>query len=105
MAWMRVECGVGEEEFWKMTPAKISALIDARKAQIKREDYRAGIITATIRAALGAKNVDVFDDFPEYKVKKKKANSKQLLGLFRAMVDKDKPKTAADGIGEKPSGA
>lgn len=76
-----------------MTPAKISALINARKAQIKREDYRAGIITATIRSALGAKNVDVFDDFPEYKVKRKKTNSSQLRGFFRALVEKGKEKT------------
>lgn len=87
---MRVECGVAEEEFWKMTPAKISALISARKAQIKREDYRAGIITATIRSALGAKNVDVFDDFPEYKVKRRKTNASQLRGFFKALVDKEK---------------
>ena len=92
MCWLRVECGVSEREFWRMSPAKISALVTARKAQIKREDYRAGIVTATIRAALGSKNVDCFDDFPEWKQAKPKKSS-NLAGYLSAFVAKQKQKT------------
>ncbi len=75
-----------------MTPAKISAVVQARKERTKREDYRAGIITATIRSALGAKHVDVFDDFPEYK---KQAIKKQsdLGGYFKTLVANQKAKS------------
>ena len=91
MAWMRVECGIREREFWGLTPAKVSAIVTARKEQMKREDYRAGIITATIRAALGGKNVDCFDDFPEWKQVKTKRTS-NLAGYLNAFVDKEKKK-------------
>ncbi|CAB4220358.1 hypothetical protein UFOVP1625_17 [uncultured Caudovirales phage] len=86
MAWLWVECGIAESVFWKMTPAKVSAVVTARKERIKREDYRAGIITATIRSALGAKNVDVFDDFPEYKTKKVPAKGTNLSGYFKTLI-------------------
>lgn len=91
MAWFWVECGIGEEEFWELTPAKVSALVSARKEKIKREDYRAGIVTATIRAALGAKNLDCFDDFPEWKQQKPKKSS-NLAAYLTAFVKKDQKK-------------
>lgn len=75
-----------------MTPGKVSAIVTARKNQLKREDYRAGIVTATIRAALGAKNVDCFDDFPEWKGPKPKKSS-NLAGYLSAFVAKQKEKT------------
>ena len=75
-----------------MTPAKVSALVEARKARIKREDYRAGIITATIRSALGAKNVDVFDDFPEYQKKRKRAAGSNLKNYFQTIIQHQKEK-------------
>lgn len=92
---MWIECGINEQQFRRLTPAKVSSLIDARKEQIRREDYRAGIVTATIRAALGAKNIDVFDDFPEYKTKKPKTEN--LGGFLRAVLHHQK-------AGTKPSG-
>lgn len=91
MAWLRVECAVTEAEFWDSTPAKVSALVSARKDQMRREDYRSGIVTATIRAALGGKNIDCFDDFPEWKQAKPKKTS-NLAGYLNSFVDKSRRK-------------
>lgn len=62
---------------------------------MKREDYRAGIITTTIRAALGAKNVQVFDDFPEHKTAiaaPNKSNLGAYLKSVAAMQNKNQKK-------------
>lgn len=95
MAYLCVECGLTEKEFWALTPGKLSAIVQARKDRTKREDYRAGIITATVRAALGAKHVDVFDDFPEYKTEKPKQQN-ELGGYLRALMDRQKQKPLKD---------
>jgi hypothetical protein len=92
MAWLWAECGISESTFWTMTPAKVSAVVQARKERTKREDYRAGIVTATIRAALGVKNPDVFDDFPEHKAKRK-ARGGNLSGYFKNIISHQKANT------------
>lgn len=93
MSWLLAECGISHEQFWRLTPGKVSALVQARKERIKREDYRAGIITATIRAALGSKNAKVFDDFPEYHVETPQPEGNNLRGYFRALMESQKQKT------------
>lgn len=93
MAWLWAECGIPEAVFWTMTPAKVNAVAQARKERTKREDYRAGIITATVRAALGAKNVDVFDDFPEHKTKRKVTGG-NLSGYFKSIIAHQSKKKA-----------
>lgn len=50
-----------------LTPYKLTRLIEAKNEQIKRDDYRAGILAMVVRSALGAKNVHPFDFFPQHK--------------------------------------
>lgn len=64
---MTVECGLSEAQFWRLTPAKLTALTRAKREQIKRDDYRTGVLTMVVRAALGVKNVHPFDFFPQHK--------------------------------------
>lgn len=93
ISWLRVHCGVTEPEFWRLTPAKVSSLITVKKEAIKRDDYRAGIITTTIRAALGARNAQVFDDFPEHKTTVPNQNKSNLGSYLKnvAAMQKKKP--------------
>lgn len=56
-----------EREFWRLTPAKLNAIVAAKKEQIKRDDFRTGILTMVVRGALGAKNLHPFDFFPQHK--------------------------------------
>ena len=67
LAFATVECGISEEQFWRLTPAKLSAIVAAKREQIKREDYRTGVLTMVVRGALGAKNAHPFDFFPQHK--------------------------------------
>lgn len=67
MAFAQIELGLTTDQFWRLTPARFWALRTAKTEQIKREDYRAGIVTATIRRALGSKTAEPFDDFPQHK--------------------------------------
>lgn len=67
LAFAIVECGLSEEKFWRLTPCKLFALVRAKQEQIKREDYRTGTVTMVVRAALGTKNVNPFDFFPQHK--------------------------------------
>lgn len=62
-----VECGLSESTFWRLTPAKLTAIVRQRQEHIKREDYRAGIIAMLIRAACGEKKTHPFDFFPHHK--------------------------------------
>ena len=56
-----------EEQYWRLTPAKLMAIVAAKREQIKRDDYRTGVLTMVVRAAVGAKNVHPFDFFPQHK--------------------------------------
>lgn len=56
-----------EERFWRLTPAKLAAVVTAKKEQIKRDDFRTGVLTMIVRAAMGAKNCHPFDFFPQHK--------------------------------------
>jgi hypothetical protein len=58
---------MSEQEFWLLTPAKINAIVCAKREQTKREDYRTGVLTMVVRGALGTKNCHPFDFFPQHK--------------------------------------
>lgn len=78
-----VEAGIPEKIFWGLTPAKLFAIIERINERIKREDYRAGIVTMLIRQAFGEKNTNPFDDFPIHKPKKKKNSGRTNAATVR----------------------
>jgi len=84
--------GLKEEEFWKLTPAKLFSLVDRKNEQIKREDYRAGVVTMLIRSACGMKRAHPFDDFPQHKESRnvKNPSPADVRANFRAYMEAKK---------------
>ena len=105
LAFATVECGLSEEKFWRLTPAKLCALVKAKQEQIKRDDYRTGVLTMVVRGALGAKDVHPYDFFPHHKeastVKSRGiTRPEQVRANFRAFIEatqKDGKETQKDG--------
>lgn len=62
-----VECGFTDDQFWRLTPAKLFAIIQRKNEQIRREDFRAGLIAMLIRQVCGKERATPFDDFPHHK--------------------------------------
>ena len=87
-----MELGLREEEFWRLTPAKLFALIDCKNEQIKREDYRTGVVAMLIRSACGMKRPHVFDDFPQHKESRVVVNptAADVRANFRAFIEAKK---------------
>jgi hypothetical protein len=67
LATAQVDLGLSERRFWSLTPAQYAALQRVRLNQIFRRNYRAGIIVATIRAALGDQEAKPMDSFERSK--------------------------------------
>jgi hypothetical protein len=104
LAFFTVEVGLTEQQFWRLTPAKLTAIVSAKKEQIKREDYRTGVLTMVVRGALGAKNLDPFDFFPQHKdrsVSNRRGitTASEVRNNFRAYIE------ATNNYGEKKAGS
>lgn len=98
MAYGIVELGLNEQQFWKLTPAKLMALIDQKSEAYKRQDYRFGVLTLIIRGIVGAKRADVWDYFPQHKDKSRKEPIAQTLkSNLKAFIEGQK----AHGTEEK----
>lgn len=55
--------------------------------QLKREDYRVGVLTVVMRQLVGDKNADVYDYFPQHKergVKGKTPTAAEVRARMRA---------------------
>lgn len=57
MLWAvgRYDLGLGEEEFWRLSPRQFGALLERHNEEQRKEDWRAGMIAATIANALRGK--------------------------------------------------
>ena len=77
-------------------------MVEAANNRTLREDYRASIITYTVRKVIGDKNAEVFDEFPEHKKKvgKEKRGTKKAADI-RANMRAYKEQKEALGRGEK----
>ena len=60
-------------------------MLKVKSAEIKKADFRSGIIQATIRAALGDKKASAFDAFPEHKSKPKVQTAAEIRANFKAL--------------------
>lgn len=82
---------MSEAQFWKLTPAKFFAMVDAVNNGSLREDYRAAIVTFTVRKLAGDKQAQLFDEFPEHRKilrkTKKRANAAQIRQNMRAYIE------------------
>ena len=83
---------MSEAEFWRTTPAKITAIVKAKREVDKREDYRAGVLAMIVRAACGEKNVHPFDFFPQHKERAVSeprgiTNAATVRANFRAYIE------------------
>ncbi|CAK0779016.1 hypothetical protein CCP3SC15_610014 [Gammaproteobacteria bacterium] len=77
--------GLTEAEFWRLTPAKFFALVEARNRQVMRRDFRSGLIASVICQALGGKQ-EPFDFFPQHKKPKKPPSAAARKAAWRAYV-------------------
>jgi hypothetical protein len=92
LSFATIECGVSEESFWRLTPLKLSALVKAKQEDIKRDDYRTGVLAMIVRAALGVKNTHPFDFFPQHKEASRGkgrgiVSAEQVRANFRAYIE------------------
>lgn len=62
--------GLSDREFFKLTPARLAALVDAYREKTKLEDYRADVIVTVMRKVVGDKKAEMWDFFPQHKVGK-----------------------------------
>jgi hypothetical protein len=84
-----VQLGLTEEEFWQLTPAQFTAMIEIVNISVEREDRRTGILTAVMRRLMGDKNAEVFDFFPEHKrreTRERKVDIAQTRANLQALV-------------------
>lgn len=97
--------GWSKEEFWRSTPAEYFACLDRYEVRIKREDYRAGLIAATIVNIYQSKDAEQLQPFDffvmhqneketfEYR-KNRRNNAAQALNVMlikaRDKVEKEK---------------
>lgn len=70
-------------------------IVNAKREAIKREDFRAGIVSMLIRSACGQKNVHPFDFFPQHKdtsstTRRGITDAAQVRANFRAYIEATK---------------
>lgn len=84
LAYARITLRIAEEEFWSLTPAKFRAYQKEERANGKLQDYRFGILQATLRAVNGDKKAKVWDMFPQHKEEEK--NKTSFADNFRKLI-------------------
>ena len=89
----RYDLGLTEEEFWGLTPRQYRALLDRHEEAQEWQDYRAGVIAATVVNMLKAKGGKTYKptDFMPTKGKKQQTWEEQLA-IAKAYTDSWKDK-------------
>lgn len=72
-AFCRLELQLSEAEFWRSPYSRLAALIQVWRARLERDDFRAGVLIATVEGLAGAEAPDVWKYFPQHKPKAKEA--------------------------------
>ena len=83
----RYDLKLGEEEFWHLTPRQYVALLERHEGAMEWEDYRTGIIAATIANMLQGKkgkNLKPEDFMPTRK--RKKQTPEEMLAVAQRWI-------------------
>lgn len=93
-AFGRYDLGLTEEEFWHLMPRQFVALKERHEEAMEWEDYRAGVVAATIVNMLKAKSSKTYkpQDFMPTRRRKEKQTPEEMLAVvknYMATVDKD----------------
>lgn len=72
-----------------MTPARLTALVDAANERDKKDDYRADVIVTTMRKLIGDKKAEMWDFFPQHKTSKKRVgvSASEYRASLKAYVE------------------
>lgn len=92
LAIAQIELGLSEQGFWDLPPAKCAALHRVRADQIFRRNYRAGVIVATIRTALGDPDARPMDAF-----ERKRGPGRELIETAEIALRKQLDREAGAG--------
>jgi len=88
----RIALGLSEQEFWRLTPAKLTAMVDVVNDLTKLEDYRADVIVTVIRRIVGDKKAQMWDFFPQHKTKRepKVVTADEVRANMKAFIEMQK---------------
>ncbi len=88
-AFGRYDLGLGEEEFWHLTPRQWGALIERWEEAQEWKDYRVGIIASTIVNTTPRKKGSKLykpEDFMPTKGRKGKQTVEEQLAIAKAIT-------------------